>query len=70
MQSQRVKASGVAGRASGSEKKLAGGTRLELIEHGFGARRAIFAGRLSRIDGDLEGFGSELIALLVREERI
>ena len=30
----------------------------------------LFAGRLSRIDGDLEGFGSELIALLVREGRI
>lgn len=30
----------------------------------------IFASRLNRIDGDLEGFGSELIALLVREGRI
>lgn len=30
----------------------------------------IFSTRLNRIDGDLEGFGSELIALLVREGRI
>lgn len=30
----------------------------------------IFASRLNGIDGELEGFGSELIALLVREGRI
>jgi biopolymer transport protein TolQ len=30
----------------------------------------IFANRLNRIDSELEGFGSELIALLVREGRI
>jgi biopolymer transport protein TolQ len=30
----------------------------------------LFATRLNRIDGELEGFGSELIALLVREGRI
>jgi biopolymer transport protein TolQ len=30
----------------------------------------IFASRLNRIEGDLEGFGSELIALMVREGRI
>lgn len=30
----------------------------------------IFANQLNGIDGDLEGFGSELIALLVREGRI
>jgi biopolymer transport protein TolQ len=30
----------------------------------------IFANRLNGIDGELEGFGSELIALLVREGRI
>lgn len=30
----------------------------------------IFANRLNRFVGELEGFGSELIALLVREERI
>ena len=30
----------------------------------------IFAARLNGIDGELEGFGSELIALLVREGRI
>lgn len=30
----------------------------------------IFASRLNAIDGELEGFGSELIALLVREGRI
>lgn len=30
----------------------------------------IFANRLNRIDGDLEGFGSEMIALLVREGKI
>jgi biopolymer transport protein TolQ len=30
----------------------------------------IFATRLNRLEGQLEGFGSELIALLVREERI
>lgn len=30
----------------------------------------IFANRLNRLEGELEGFGSELIALLVREDRI
>ena len=30
----------------------------------------LFANRLNRIEGELEGFGSELIALLVREDRI
>lgn len=30
----------------------------------------IFANRVNRIEGELEGFGSELIALLVREGRI
>ena len=30
----------------------------------------IFANRLNRIDSELEGFGSEVIALMVREERI
>lgn len=30
----------------------------------------IFASKLNRIEGELDGFGSELIALLVREERI
>ena len=30
----------------------------------------IFANQLNGIDGELEGFGSELIALLVREGRI
>jgi biopolymer transport protein TolQ len=30
----------------------------------------IFASRLSRLDGELDGFGSELIALMVREGRI
>ena len=30
----------------------------------------VFASRLNRVDGELEGFGSELIALLVREGRI
>ena len=30
----------------------------------------IFASRLNRVDGELEGFGSELIAVLVREGRI
>jgi biopolymer transport protein TolQ len=30
----------------------------------------IFATRLNRIDGELEAFGSELVALLVREGRI
>ena len=30
----------------------------------------LFANRLNRIDSELEGFGSELIALLVREGRI
>jgi biopolymer transport protein TolQ len=28
------------------------------------------ANRLNRIQGELDGFGSELIALLVREDRI
>jgi biopolymer transport protein TolQ len=30
----------------------------------------IFAARLNKIEGQLESFGSELIALLVREGRI
>lgn len=30
----------------------------------------IFANRLNRLDGELDGFGSELIALMVREGRI
>ena len=30
----------------------------------------LFANRLTRMDGELEGFGTELIALLVREGRI
>jgi biopolymer transport protein TolQ len=30
----------------------------------------IFATRLNRIDGELDGFGSEFVALLVREQRI
>lgn len=30
----------------------------------------VFASRLTRIEGELEGFGSELIALMVREGRI
>ena len=30
----------------------------------------LFASRLNRMDSQLEGFGSELIALLVREGRI
>jgi biopolymer transport protein TolQ len=30
----------------------------------------IFANKLNGIDGELEGFGSELIALLAREGRI
>jgi len=30
----------------------------------------ILASRLNRVDSELEGFGSELIALLVREGRI
>jgi biopolymer transport protein TolQ len=30
----------------------------------------VFATRVNRLDGELEGFGSELIALMVREGRI
>jgi biopolymer transport protein TolQ len=30
----------------------------------------IFANRLNRIDSQLEGFGSEVIAMMVREGRI
>ncbi len=30
----------------------------------------LFATRVNKIDGELEGFGSELIALMVREGRI
>jgi biopolymer transport protein TolQ len=30
----------------------------------------IFASRVNRVDSELEGFGSELIALMVREGRI
>jgi len=69
---------GVATTGSGNLAAVAPGVAIALTATAAALAVAIpavfgynlFANRLNRIDGDLEGFGSELIALLVREGRI
>lgn len=69
---------GIATSGSGSVSSVAPGVAAALTATAAALAVAIpavfayniFATRLSRFEGELEGFGSELIALLVREERI
>jgi biopolymer transport protein ExbB/TolQ len=69
---------GIATSGSGNLSAVAPGVAEALIATALALAVAIpavfgynvFASRLNRIDGELEGFGSELIALLVREGRI
>jgi biopolymer transport protein TolQ len=69
---------GIATKGSGSVASVAPGVAAALTATAAALAVAIpavfayniFAARLNRIEGELEGFGSELIALLVREERI
>ncbi|HZF67239.1 MAG TPA: MotA/TolQ/ExbB proton channel family protein [Gemmatirosa sp.] len=69
---------GIAQKGSGNIAAVAPGVAEALVATAAALAVAIpavfaynlFANRLNRFDGELEGFGSELIALLVREERI
>ena len=69
---------GIATKGSGNIGAVAPGVAEALIATAAALSVAIpavfgyniFANRLNRIDSDLEGFGTELIALLVREGRI
>ena len=69
---------GIAESGSGNLSAVAPGVAEALIATALALAVAIpavfayniFASRLNRVDGDLEGFGSELIALLVREGKI
>lgn len=69
---------GIATRGSGNVASVAPGVAAALTATAAALAVAIpavfayniFANRLNRIEGELEGFGSELIALLVREDRI
>lgn len=69
---------GIAERGSGNLSAVAPGVAEALVATAAALTVAIpavfgyniFASRLNRIDSELEGFGSELIALLVREGRI
>ena len=69
---------GIAQSGSGNLAAVAPGVAEALIATALALAVAIpavfgynvFASRLNRLDGELEGFGSELIALLVREGRI
>lgn len=69
---------GIATRGSGNVASVAPGVAAALTATAAALAVAIpavfayniFASRLNRIEGELEGFGSELIALLVREDRI
>lgn len=69
---------GIARGGSGNLSAVAPGVAEALIATALALAVAIpavfayniFSTRLNRVDGDLEGFGSELIALLVREGRI
>ncbi|HEY0972151.1 MAG TPA: MotA/TolQ/ExbB proton channel family protein [Gemmatimonadales bacterium] len=69
---------GIAEKGSGNLAAVAPGVAEALIATALALAVAIpavfaynlFANRLNRLDGDLEGFGSELIALLVREGKI
>jgi biopolymer transport protein TolQ len=69
---------GIATSGSGNIGAVAPGVAEALIATAAALSVAIpavfgynmFASRLNRIDGELEGFGSEVIALMVREGRI
>lgn len=69
---------GIATRGSGNVASVAPGVAAALTATAAALAVAIpavfayniFANRLNRIEGELEGFGSELIALLVREDLI
>ena len=69
---------GIAQKGSGNLGAVAPGVAEALIATAAALAVAIpavfgyniFANRLNRVDSELEGFGSELIALLVREGRI
>lgn len=69
---------GIAAKGSGNLGAVAPGVAEALVATAAALSVAIpavfgyniFAGRLNRLDGELEGFGSELIALLVREGRV
>ncbi len=69
---------GIASQGSGNIGAVAPGVAEALIATAAALAVAIpavfgynlFASRLNRVDSELEGFGSELIALLVREGRI
>jgi len=69
---------GVATQGSGNLGAVAPGVAEALVARAAALAVAIpavfgynfFANRLNRFDGELEGFGSELIALMVREGRI
>jgi biopolymer transport protein TolQ len=69
---------GIAQKGSGNLGAVAPGVAQALVATAAALSVAIpavfgyniFASRLNRIDSELEGFGSELIALLVREGRI
>jgi len=69
---------GIAQRGSGNLSAVAPGVAEALVATAAALAVAIpavfgynlFASRLNRVGGELDGFGSELVALLVREERI
>jgi biopolymer transport protein TolQ len=69
---------GIAAKGSGNLGAVAPGVAEALVATAAALAVAIpavfgyniFANRLNRLDSELEGFGSELIALLVREGRI
>ncbi len=69
---------GIATKGSGNISAVAPGIAEALIATALALSVAIpavfgyniFAHRLNRVDGELDGFGSELIALMVREGRI
>jgi biopolymer transport protein TolQ len=69
---------GIASKGSGNIGAVAPGVAEALIATAAALSVAIpavfayniFASRLNKIEGELEGFGSELIALMVREGRI
>ena len=69
---------GIAQKGSGNLGAVAPGVAEALVATAAALAVAIpavfgynaFASRLNRVGGELDGFGSELVALLVREERI
>jgi biopolymer transport protein TolQ len=69
---------GVARGGSGNLAAVAPGVAEALVATAFALAVAIpaffgyniFAARLNRFDGELDGFGSEIIALMAREGRL